>query len=99
MRECPPRDSYMAGGMSCPMMTEQLITDTGCATARTIDRILEISAEAQIQRCGVAQDSAAYLALTNEITACAIALQFLCHQQTPEWQPGLTRRAELQLSR
>jgi hypothetical protein len=63
-----------------------MMTDTGCATRITIERILDISADAQIQRRRVARDSAAYLALTNEITACSIALEFLCHeqeQQTP----------------
>jgi len=68
-----------------------MITETRCAAERTIQRILEISADAQIQRRRVARDTAAYLALTNEITACAIALQFLCHQEhqeTPNWQPA-----------
>ena len=61
-----------------------MMTDTGCGAAKTIERILNISADAQIQRRGVARDSAAYLALTNEITACALALEFLCHQHPAE---------------
>lgn len=72
-----------------------MITDSGLAASRTIEHILEISADAKIQRRRVARDSAAYLALTNEITACSIALEFLCHQEpqqaqqpqkTPNWQ-------------
>jgi hypothetical protein len=65
-----------------------MMTDTGCGTRRTIERILDLSADAQIQRRRVARDSAAYLALTNEITACALALEFLCHQHpeaTSQW--------------
>jgi hypothetical protein len=63
-----------------------MTTDTGCGAAKTIERILNISADAQIQRRRVARDSAAYLALTNEITACALALEFLCHQHPAETQ-------------
>jgi hypothetical protein len=64
-----------------------MTTDTGCAARRTIERILDLSADAQIQRRRVARDSAAYLALTNEITACAIALEFLCHEHQQETPP------------
>ena len=76
-----------------------MITDTGCAAVGTIERILEISAEAQIRRRCVASDSAAYLALTQEIAACGKALEALCHNEARAWQPRLTRHSELQLLR